>query len=52
MDVTKPAKDYVRFVGGIVKGGERFVTNVYRQLEKNATKIAKVPTKSTKKQVN
>ena len=52
MDIKKPIKDAVRTVGGIIKGGERFVTDIYRNLGNNAKKTAGIPKKPTKKQVN
>ena len=52
MDIQKPIKDVVRTVGGIVKGGERFVSGIYRNLGENAKKTAGIPSKSAKKQVN
>jgi len=54
MDIKKPIKDVVRTVGGIMKGGEKFVTDIYRNLGDSAYKnsgIAK-PLPKQKKQVN
>ena len=52
MDIQKPIKDVVRTVGGIVKSGERFVSDIYRNLGDNAKKTAGIPKKPGKKQVN
>jgi len=52
MDINKDIKNAVRTVGGIVKGGEKFVNKVYRQMGDNLNAIAGIPKKPTKKQVN
>ena len=54
MDVQKPIKNLGRTIGGIVKGGEKFVNKIYRNLGDAAYNNSgiKNPSKKYKKQIN
>jgi hypothetical protein len=54
MDVQKPIKNLGRTLGGIVKGGEKFVNKIYRNIGDIAYKNSGIqnPSKKSKKQIN
>jgi hypothetical protein len=54
MDIKKPIANASRTVGGIIKGGEKFVSNIYRNLGDSVYKKSGIsnPAKTPKRQVN
>ena len=54
MDVQNPIKNFGRTIGGIVKGGEKFVNKIYRTLGNTAYNNSGLqnPSKKPNQQIN